>query len=786
VRARRSGLRARLAIALTLLVSPAIVRAQSAHPSFPVTDGQVHALAISGNTLYVGGEFNLIGTPNGGGAPVDGASGNLVPGFPQVHGAVYIAIDDGAGGWFIAGGFDRVGDQPRANLARIRADLSLDSWNPGSNGPVYGLALDGPTLYAAGMFTALGGQPHSRLAAVDVGSGSASQWIAGLDSTVYAIILAGDRLYLGGAFTTVEGERRHHLAAIDLASGGAAPWTSDADASVLCLAAADGVLYAGGDFMHVAGVTRHHIAAVDLATGALTAWNGTADGPVRALAVSRGKVYAGGDFTKIGGHPRAYIAALSTRWWQAVNWNPGANGTVHSLCVHGDRVFAGGVFTAIGGQTRWRAAILDTVGGQVTDWTPRVNGPVLAFAPVGTRVYVGGAFSNIGGQVRHRLAAIDRTTEQVTPWNPDADHAVYAIAPRGDVIYVGGHYIQRVGGQSRPYVAAVDSASGLVYPWSLKLTGSAYHVWALAVSDDRVYIGCEKFPHVAAVDAATGQITYWTRNVTALGSISSLALPGGRLFIAGWFDSLGYGGFLMLDPATGEIVRAYDSLPRQSTGLTVTEGHVYMCGRALAAVDVATGDVLPWGQLVRPCSGGWAQASVGRRVYTGGSFSTLGGQPRSRLAAVDAETGTLLGWNPGTNSWVNALAAADGVVYAGGNFTSVNGELVSYLAAIDDPEQLLDVPILGPASSLPQLGPSLPNPFSGSTVIRFDLSRAAVTSLDLVDVMGRRVRRVLTERAMPAGPHELTLRRDGLTAGIYWMHLFVDGRPSARKVVVLP
>ncbi len=71
-----------------------------------------------------------------------------------------------------------------------------------------------------------------------------------------------------------------------------------------------------------------------------------------------------------------------------------------------------------------------------------------------------------------------------------------------------------------------------------------------------------------------------------------------------------------------------------------------------------------------------AIARAGDRVYIGGSFTSVGGQPRSGLAALDAATGQLVA------SWrtVMALAAGAGRVYAGGDFTSVGGVTQAHIA----------------------------------------------------------------------------------------------------------
>jgi trimeric autotransporter adhesin len=85
----------------------------------------------------------------------------------------------------------------------------------------------------------------------------------------------------------------------------------------------------------------------------------------------------------------------------------------------------------------------------------------------------------------------------------------------------------------------------------------------------------------------------------------------------------------------------------------------------------------------------YSMARDGNVIYIGGTFSTLTnpstGQRvnRNRLAALDANTGQLLAWNPGANEVVRALATGpDGTVYVGGDFTNVAGRGTDSIAAV--------------------------------------------------------------------------------------------------------
>jgi hypothetical protein len=69
-------------------------------------------------------------------------------------------------------------------------------------------------------------------------------------------------------------------------------------------------------------------------------------------------------------------------------------------------------------------------------------------------------------------------------------------------------------------------------------------------------------------------------------------------------------------------------------------------------------------------------------VYAGGDFSSIGGQARSRIAALDS-TGAATSFDPNANNSVYALAVSGGTVYAGGGFSSIGGQTRNNIAALD-------------------------------------------------------------------------------------------------------
>ena len=85
-----------------------------------------------------------------------------------------------------------------------------------------------------------------------------------------------------------------------------------------------------------------------------------------------------------------------------------------------------------------------------------------------------------------------------------------------------------------------------------------------------------------------------------------------------------------------------------------------------------------------------------------------------------------------------------------------------------------------PAARL--LAQNRPNPFRDVTRIEYVLETRGPVRLNLYDVTGRLVRR-LVDRVELAGNHEVTLGAGDLPAGTYWYRLESGGRTESRKAL---
>lgn len=352
---------------LGAVLLPPLAWAQVLRDNLWVTNGPVNTVAVSGNVIYLGGEFTQVGPVTGGGIAFDAGTGAAIQPYSMVAGSVLAVASDNSGGWYIGGNFTAVLGQPRSNLAHLDASGNLTSWDPNANGSVFALAMSGGTVYVGGQFTGINGASRKCIAALDGATGIPTGWNPGANAEVLALGLSIGRVYVGGAFTSIDGQPRNYIAAFDASTGAILDWNPNATFWVLALAVTELDhypftinVYAGGWFASIGGQPRSFIAVLDGVSGDATNWTTTANNVVRALAVNNvGTIYAGGEFTSIGGHARSHIAALDGVSGDATNWDPNANGTIRALARSAGTVYAGGTFTSIGGQTRNNLAELD-------------------------------------------------------------------------------------------------------------------------------------------------------------------------------------------------------------------------------------------------------------------------------------------------------------------------------------------------------------------------------------------------------------------------------------------
>jgi hypothetical protein len=216
-------------------------------------------------------------------------------------------------------------------------------------------------------------------------------------------------------------------------------------------------------------------------------------------------------------------------------------------------------------------------------------------------------------------------------------------------------------------------------------------------------------PSAYALDTTTDRPDSGTWNAAGTVFATALSEDGGTLYIGGKFtrvrenppgipgDSVEVSNVAAIDVATGAALKSWtpqvtgtDEHPAIVRSLAVKDGKVYIGGnfaavggeprQNLAAVDATDGSVDPYfaPNVSKTTKTPWVYAlrAGDSRLYAGGSFNKVDGKGRANLAAFNLATGALdNAWKPKANNKVRDFEfASDGeTVFVAGRFTNITG-----------------------------------------------------------------------------------------------------------------
>ncbi len=82
------------------------------------------------------------------------------------------------------------------------------------------------------------------------------------------------------------------------------------------------------------------------------------------------------------------------------------------------------------------------------------------------------------------------------------------------------------------------------------------------------------------------------------------------------------------------------------------------------------------------------------------------------------------------------------------------------------------------------LASNYPNPFNNSTVISYELPRAGIVTLDIYDILGRKITS-LENSYKQAGQHSVLWQADGLSSGVYLYRLETESGVENNRMMLL-
>ncbi len=578
-------------------------------------DGTVFDMEQKDNILYVGGSFDRVGYWCGGIAKLNNDDVEPDFEFPFIKGNVYDIISDGAGGWYIGGEFDRAGNINRTNLVHVLSDMEIDlDFNPNINKEVQCLALINDTLFFGGWFTMVDGQARNYLAAYDVSSNSLTSFNPSPNLLVSDIEIYNGDLLLAGMFANVGDSASRGLARINAATGAVQSfphltnsWAND--------------LFLDGDVLYVAGTFSGGAMSVNLQSNTVTDWKPNISGSIFGINVNtilkvESTIFVGGSFSKIGGESRKNMGAVDLSG-NVLDFAPNPEAEVFSLFQHKNQIYSGGDFLTFDGRDLPHIARFNVNGDIDETWRLNPSWTVLAYFSSPDFLLAGGGFDMLSMHERNGVFAMDLTTKELLDWNPEGNFLTVSdlkVDELRDVVYLAGW-----DSKTSQHFKAFDGTTGdKLAGWEFVFNGAVNSIdqnnetGNIYVGGNFTTINGETRNKIAGIDPSGNLLSF---NTSPNDDV--------RLLVASEEHNLLYfsGNFDKVNDADRLKTAAVDFNGQLSTWDPMLSH--------LVPSAIYLSEILP----------------MDDRVFLSGNFSTIHGEERNRIGAVDPITGDVLSWN---------------------------------------------------------------------------------------------------------------------------------------------
>jgi len=658
---------------------------------------QVRAVASSGGDVYFGGHFSSVGGTSGVGSGVaasniarwNGRSWSALGG--GVNGQVY-AIAVHGDDVYVGGEFTEAGGVSALNVARWDG-ANWSAVGGGTDDRVYALAFNGNDLYAGGRFGVAGGTTAQQIARWNGTTWSAVGAGLGTLGSVRAIAFMGGEVFASGDF--------HVGNLLNIARWDGSNWLplsgdlgNTAD-TAHALAVIGNDLYVGGTFLTAGGIEAKRIAR----------WNGSwsAVGPgitaaavgVYAMVVDGTDLYVSGQVNGTGG-----VTTGQPMKWDGANWSGLSGGifgalNVNALTIANGDLYVGGSFLGVGSGVLHTYSTARWDGGRWWALGQGMDNAILTMTSTDTNVFAAGWFSRAGGVGVGGVASWDGERWSSVGGADFNFSELRALATYETNLYVGGTFFSALTngfGFGANAIARWNGVSWSALGAGLRMNGTNGVVRAIATSADGAVYAGGIFTHAGGSLATNVArfITNWQPvGAGPGGEVLALALLGTDLYAGGAFTNAG--------DATASGIARWDGANWQTVGsgmtgivrtLVASGTDLYVGGMftnvTVGATNIAKWDGSAWSALESGIGGNSGDyvaslAVKGTDLYAGGHFTKAGGIDVNHIARWNGSAWSALGSGvaPGlvlNPPVVRALAFMDDALHVGGHFVTAGGK----------------------------------------------------------------------------------------------------------------
>jgi hypothetical protein len=292
--------------------------------------------------------------------------------------------------------------------------------------------------------------------------------------------------------------------------------------------------------------------------------------------------------------------------------------------------------------------------------------------------------------------------------------------------------------------------------------------------------------------------TYGGDRISGCNSVAQI--PDGGYILAGVTYLRGAGGsdcWLIKTNSSGDSLwsRTFGSAGDDDCNAvipTVNGGFALAGAGAFLMLKTDSAGLLDWSQSGSGEYGPDAGVSIGN--CTDGGYFLAGSRLNSEAFEYDfalAKTDSI--GNPlwsrtfdgGAVSYCYASAqTSDGGYLLAGHLFVSNASNYNFWIVKTAPEEMAVNPAIRIIPRKNTLCSAYPNPFNGSTRIRYDLDRQSKVQLQIFDLQGRLVTTLLDDISKP-GQHEIHWNADNLSSGTYFVRLQTPSDVHTEKLLLL-